>query len=161
MDPAPALDAAEGLRPLYYLIGSMVLAQAIGAGIGIVRWLGSRTVEREDKDKEDVRAELKEHDERFEKQERAIAELDRSLLSLQAEMKQTHTLAEGIRSTVVEIRTNLDNRFEKQSEFYRSSLKEHSGTLEEKLGGLERSFRQDITRAMSDVQTMSSARKKR
>jgi chromosome segregation ATPase len=157
----PVADGGDGLSKLYLLVGAGVVAQLMAAGFGIVRWLGSRTVEREDKDKEDVRAELKEHDERFEKSERAIADLDRAIINLQAEMKQTYTLAEGIRGTVIEIRTNLDNRFEKQSEFYRASLKEQSSLLDEKLGSLERVFRQDITRAMSDVQAMSAARKKR
>lgn len=70
--PKVAEVSADALTPLYYLIGSMVVAQLIGAIFTFVKWLGSRTVEREDKDKEGIQRQLDDHDKKFEEIENSV-----------------------------------------------------------------------------------------
>jgi len=151
----PVPPAADPLGPLYMLIGSVVVLQLIGMAVAGVKWLGTRTVEREDRDKEALRSMLKEHEERFEEQDKMIASLDRSVVSLQAEVKQAMHALESIRGGVSEVRLGLDSRFEKQAEFYRSALKEFMAQMEKKLEDLEIRLRQDTARAMHDVQTLA------
>lgn len=152
--PPPA-QASDPLSPLYILIGSTVVLQLIALIVGGVKWLAGRTVEREDKDKEDLRASIKKHDERFEEQDDAIAALDKSVITLQTEVKQViHTL-DAIRGGVSEVKLGLDQRFEKQADFYRAQVKDLMAVVEKKLEELEYRLRQDAARAMSDASVLA------
>lgn len=172
--PPPAPPTGDGLSALYLLIGGQVVLTTIGMIAGLVRWLGSRTVEREDKDKEDLRAQIRLHDarfkeleerndERFEELEDSIAALDKTMTTMQAEMKQLLTKMDAVREALGEMKggwqtfeKSLDNRFDKQGDFYRNLLKEHAALVSDKLEKLEFSLRQDTSRAIHDAQTLRS-----
>lgn len=98
---------ADALTPLYILVGTGVVAQLAGAIVGAVKWLGARTVEREDKDKQDIKATLKEHEGRFEELEQSLRGMDRSLLIVQNDVRQVSGAVESIRGSVAELRTAL------------------------------------------------------
>jgi chromosome segregation ATPase len=151
---------ADSLSSLYMLVGTSVVAQVAAAGVGVVKWLGSRTVERDDKDRESLRESLKDHEDRFTDMNRKLADLDRAVLVTQSEVKQTHELVGGIRGAVAEIKASLDTRFDKQADFYRASLKEHVTNLTAQLEKLEYQIRQDTTRAIHDAAIMRSRAKK-
>lgn len=158
-DPATA-TAALDLGPLYALVGTAVVGQVAGAIVGIVKWLGSRTVQREDKDKEDFKADLKAHDERFTEIEQSLREMDRTVLTVQTDVKAVSGAVETIRSTVVELRAALENRFDKQSEFYRAQMKELMAQVTEQLEKVEFDLRQDTTRAITDAKMQLAAEKR-
>lgn len=147
--PSP-VPQADPLAPLYYLIGSMVVLQLGAMIFAGIRWLMSRTVQREDEDKQGLRKRLDKHDERFEEQDAAISELDKVVSNLQNELRQVRDTLESIRGGVAELKIGLDQRFEKQAEFYRVSLKDFVAQLEKKLEDLEYKLRQDMTRAVAD-----------
>lgn len=153
MPPFAATPTPDPLNSLYLLVGSVVVLQLILMGFGFVKWLGSRTVEREDKDKAKL-------EERLEKLERSFAETERSMLNMGADVKAVSTSIETIRTTVAELRTNLETRFDKQSEFYRGQMKEMLGNVTEKLEKLEYDLRQDTTRAIHDAQVLRSTKKR-
>jgi len=156
----PVAPPPDPLAPLYILIGSMVVLQ-LGAMIAaFIKWMAGRTVEREDKDKEDVRSRLAEHDEKFQKLERTLGDLDRLLVSLSADGKNHHSSVEAIRGTIAEIKGQVENRFDKQAEFYRAQLKETVANVTEKLEALEYQLRQDTTRAIHDAAAMRARPKK-
>lgn len=157
---APAPAGGESLTALYLLVGTAVIGQLVGLIFGFVKWLGSRTVEREDKDKEELRESLKEHEERFSDTNRKLADLDRVVLMTQSEVKATHELVGSIRGAVAEIKVSLDTRFEKQADFYRSALKEHVTNLTDQLEKLEYQIRQDTTRAIHDAAALRARAKK-
>lgn len=145
-----AAPTGDGLNALYILIGSTLLVQLVGGLFALFRWLGTRTVEREDKDKEDLRAKLKEHEQKFDELDDALSETDKSLTALQTEVKQVLHSLESIRGGVSEIKIGLDSRFEKQAEFYRTSLKDFIAEIDKKTEALEYQMRQDMTRAVAD-----------
>lgn len=154
-------SSAQGdpLSPLYYLVGSMVVLQLGASIVGAVRWLGARTVEREDRDKEDLREQLKEHDDHFLKLERALSDLERIILLLQSEGKQSSSAIESTRGAVGEIKNHLETRFEKQAEYYRGQLKESLAASADQLGKLEYTIRQDMARAIYDAGTLRRSAK--
>jgi len=156
----PPPPSSDPLSPLYILIGSTVVLQLIALIVGGVKWLAGRTVEREDKDKEDLRAAIKKHDERFEEQDDAIAALDKSVIALQSEVKQVMHALEGIRGGVSEVKLGLDQRFEKQADFYRGQVKELGVEVGKKLDELEYRLRQDAARAMHDASALARGRGK-
>jgi hypothetical protein len=86
--------------------------------------------------------------------------MDRSLALLQLEGKQILSVVEGTRGAVGEVKAGLDNRFEKQSEFYRGQIKEVFAAVTEKLEKLEYDLRQDTTRAMRDAQELGKPRRR-
>lgn len=151
--PSVPAAPADPLNSLYVLVGSVVVLQLIGMGFAFVKWLGSRTVEREDKD----RAKL---EERLEKLEKTYAETERSMLTMGSDVKAMSAAIETIRTTVAELRTNLETRFDKQSEFYRGQMKEMLGSVTEKLEKLEFDLRQDTTRAIHDAQVLRGSKKR-
>jgi len=153
--PAPT----DPLTPLYILVGTAVVGQLAALVFGFVKWLGSRTVEREDRDKEKFEERLDAHDDRFKALEQSIANLDRAVLTMQSEVKQTHELVSSIRGAVAEIKIGLDSRFEKQADFYRSALKDHVSNLSDQLEKLEYQIRQDMMRAIHDAQTLRGRKK--
>lgn len=161
--PAPA-QAASDLTGLYVAVGGLVLAQVVGLAFAFVRWIASRSVEREDKDRQKLEQEVEdlrdEHDDRLEKLDGAIAEMTRAVDRVQHEGKQILVLVEGIRGAVGEVKANLDNRFEKQSAFYREELSKAFAQVAEKLEKLEFDLRQETTRAMRDAQQLASKRKR-
>lgn len=152
--PPPLPVTTDSLTPLYFLVGTSVVGQLIAMGFGVVKWLGSRTVEREDKDKQKL-------EERIDKLEKTFAETERTLLNMGADVKAVSTSIETIRTTVAELRTNLETRFDKQSEFYRGQMKEMLTNVTEKLEKMEYELRQDTTRAIHDAQVMMQQAKKR
>lgn len=177
------VSAGSDLTALYAMVGTVVVGQAAAGIVGIVKWLGSRTVEREDREKEDFKAELKAHDarfaaveqllnieikaagkaaeERFEEIEQSLRDMDRTVLTVQTDIKAVSSAVESIRSTVVELRAALENRFDKQSEFYRSQMKEVMGQVTEKLEKVEYDLRQDTTRAITEAKLQLAASSKR
>jgi chromosome segregation ATPase len=154
------LPPSDPLAPLYYLIGSMVVLQLGAMIFGAIKWLAGRTVEREDRDKEDLRSRLADHDDRFGKLDRTLSDLERLLGQLSAAGATNHTSVEAIRGAVAEIKVQVENRFDKQAEFYRSQLKETVVQVTEKLEKLEFDIRQDTTRAIHDAAAMRARTKK-
>lgn len=149
-----AATPADPLGPLYYLLGSQLVLMVIGMAAGIVRWLGSRTVQREDEDKKALKASIealqKKYDERFEEQDDQLNDLDKSLSTLQSEVKSMRETLENIRGGVAELKPALDARLEKQAQHYREATKEYTEQVEKKLTELEYKLRQDMTRAVAD-----------
>lgn len=165
---APAASVSDMLTPLYVLVGGLVATQVVKAGFSFVKWLGARTVANEDKDKADIRKQveelkvdirkqLEEHDERFEELDRTVSTVDRSINTVQLEMKQVLSTVEATRGMVVEIKGSMDNRFEKQSEFYRGQIKELLVGVDKRLENLEYTLRQDMSRAIHDASMMNKA----
>lgn len=153
-------DADTGLTPLYLLVGTGVVAQVAAGIVGIVKWLGSRTVEREDKDKEDFKESLKEHEERFDSLEKSLREMDRTVLTVQNDVRSVSMAVESIRGNVVDLKAALETRLDKQSEYYRGQMKELLSQVSEKLDKVEYDLRQDTTRAINDAKMQLSAKKR-
>lgn len=156
---APGPSVADALAPLYLLVGTAVAGQIIGLGFSIVRWLGARTVEREDKDKEYFRAQLHEHEEHFQKLEHMLNELSRVLDTTGTEAKGHHGTIEALRGAIKEIKEQVETRFDKQAEFYRGQLKDALAQVTEKFAKLEFDVRQDTTRAIYDAATLRRSSK--
>jgi septal ring factor EnvC (AmiA/AmiB activator) len=152
--PPPA-PAGDGLTGLYLLVGAAVVTQLIGAVVGFVKWLGSRTVDREDKDKQKTEERLDEHDDKFDEQSDALAGIDKSVGNVQTEMKQVLSAIEAMKGTVSEIRQAVDQRIEKQGEYYRQREKESKDASDKKLQELEYKLRQDMMRSINDSIQMS------
>lgn len=166
--PAASTDAPN----LYLLVFAAALPAMAGLAVNLVQYLGKRTVDREDQDKKEVKDRLKEHDSRFERTERAIdelknsnerrfAQMDHSLVEMQGEVKHVLSVAESIRGVVTELKSGLENRFEKQADFYRSSLKEQTATFDDRIEKLEQDLRHDMTRAVADTLREQPRRGKR
>lgn len=156
-----APPASDPLTPLYILVGTSVLAQVAGMIVAFVKWMGSRTVQREDKDKEEIQKRLDEHDEKFDEQDRAVGLVDKAVSSVQVEMKQVLSTVETTKGMVIEIKGAMDNRFEKQADFYRQQVKELKVDLDKRIEDLEYKLRQDMTRAVHDASLMSRAAPKK
>lgn len=160
--PAPVpVPPPSGETALYLVVGLLTVTQIAGLIAAFIRWLGVRTVENEDKEKKGLRDRLDKHEARFEELEDAINGLEKTLTSVQTELKQTHELVGSVRGAVAEIKATLETRFEKQSEFYRSALKDHATSVTESLERLEFQLRQDTTRAIHDAQTLTTSRRKK
>jgi len=113
----------------------------------LMRWLGKRTVEREDRDKEELRRD-------FDTMEARVKELDRAIFTMQNEVKATHAVVTAISGQVTEVRANLDSRLEKQASFYREELEKHSVAMSTMVKALEFQVRQDTTRAIHDASAL-------
>lgn len=168
----------DPLKALYYLIGSQIFLSIIAMAVGVVRWMASRTVEREDKDKESLAKRIDAHETRFKEVEEkhakkleeleetqdervkeiedALHEMERSVNGVVSDVKSVRETLESIRGGVAELRTGLDSRFEKQAEFYRATSREYTTGVEKKLEDLEYKLRQDMTRAVADVMRQKS-----
>jgi len=157
---APPAPVEDPLKALYLLVGSLVVLQLVAMGFGIVKWLAGRTVEREDKDKEDLRNRLDDHDEKFAKLERTLNDLDRLLSDVSAQQKNSHSSVESIRGTITEIRSSIESGRDKQAEYYRGQQKEMMVQVTEKIEKLERDIRQDTMRAIHDAAAMRARSKK-
>lgn len=124
------------------LLGNML--PTIGLGIwGFVKWMGARTVKQAD----DAQAEAKESIKALDKR---VTELERGNSDVRAEMRTLVASVEALRGTVVEVRSTVDSRIEKQAENHRAAMKEASQALDERLEKLEFALRQDLTRAVAD-----------
>ncbi len=156
---AAPVPPPSGETALYLVVGLLTVTQIAGLIAAFVRWLGARTVENEDKEKRDLRDRLDKHEARFEELEDAINGLEKTLTSVQTELKQTHELVGSVRGAVAEIKATLETRFEKQADFYRSALKDHAAGVTDSLEKMEFQLRQDTTRAIHDAQTFTSRRK--
>lgn len=139
----PVLQAAQDLTPLYYLIGSSVVAQLIAAGFGIVQWLGRRNIDHDDKEKQKL-------EDRVTTLENARHEQDKEILSLKNGAGTTTNLLNETRSDFTSLRSFLDERFEKQAKAFQASMDK-----------LEYQLRTDTTRAIHDAQLAQQTRKKR
>jgi hypothetical protein len=139
--------------------------------VSFVKWMGQRAVDREDQDKEETRIRLKEHDERFGRVEKSIDELkasnerrfgevEKSLMQIQLEMKHVASNVDSLHGGINELKVGLDNRFEKQSAFYKTSLTDQTLALTMKMEKMEQDLRQDMSRAMADTFKGSDRRKK-
>lgn len=155
----PHETASSGM---YLLVFAAALPALVGLVVNLVQWLGKRTVDREDQDKRELKDKLKEHEGRFERMERSIedlktsnerrfGEMDHALVAMQGEVKHVLSVSEGIRGAVVELKSGLENRFEKQADFYRSSLKDLTSQLDDRLQKLEQDLRHDMTRSTADT----------
>jgi hypothetical protein len=151
--PAQA-PSGDALTALYILVGTAVVGQLIGLIFGIVKWLGSRTVEREDKDKESIQTRLDEHDEKFAEQDRSIAAVDKIVNSVQSEVKQVLSAVDTIKGMVQEITKAMDNRFEKQGDFYRGNLDKFIIGNDAKIQALETQMRHEMQRSIHDALQM-------
>lgn len=156
--PAPPAEIGPSTYLLVFAAALPAIASLI---VNLVQWLGKRTVEREDQDKKEVRDRLKEHEDRFGRMERSVdelkssnerrfAQMDHALVAMQGEVKHVLSVAETIRGAVTELKSGLENRFEKQADFYRSSLKEQTATFDTRIDKLEQDLRHDMTRAVAD-----------
>lgn len=181
--PLPQVAPALDMSVVYLLVLASSLPAIAGLGLQFVTFLGKRTVDREDKDKEDLKVkqasdkdELKskqvELEARLEKQnERAserFSEMEHKLIQIQADQKTTANEVSQIRGSQQEIRgaqqelkVSMENRFEKQSEFYKAANKEQLSAFTEKLKDVEFSIRQEVTRAVADVIANSRPKPKR
>ncbi len=159
--PLLAVDLPPSQGSMYLLVLAAALPSIVGLVVTFVQWMGKRTIDREDKDKEELKATLKEHEERFERTDRGVNELksfyerrfgemDHALVAVQGEDKHVLSVAEGIRGAVTEMKSAMDNRFEKQGDFYRTSLKEQTSVIDERIDKLEQDLRHDMTRAVAD-----------
>lgn len=167
-DPAP-VTTADPLTGLYILIGSQMVITLIGSVVAFVKWLGSRTVEREDKDKEKLQKEIDElkedlesvqekFEEQLKKNERAISDMDRLVLDTRGEVKSIAAIVESIRGSVSNLVENTDKRIEKQAEHYRVEQTKTLTQVNDALEKLEYSLRQDTTRAIHDARLLGKKR---
>lgn len=160
-DVPASFQPAELAPGTYLLVLTAALPSIVGLIVNLFQWLGKRAIDREDKDKDEIRGRLKQHEDRFEQSERAIetfkigaerrfSDMEHTLITVQAKMEQISSTADNIRGTVAELKTGLENRFEKQSEFYRAQSKEQLAAFAERLEKLEQELRHDMTRAVAD-----------
>lgn len=160
--PAPTVPpvptTTDPMTAIYLLVGAFVLKELLSFGRDFIKGLATRTVEREDKDKEDLKKRLEEHDDRFEETDRSVAAIDKTVGAVQLEMKQVLSTVEATRGMVIEIKGAMDNRFEKQAEFYRTQIKELLQGVDKRLEDLEFKLRQDMSRAVHDASMMSRPR---
>lgn len=151
---APVAVAPDALGPLYMLVGAAVLGQVVGLVVGFVKWLGTRTVQREDRDKQDLESKLKKHGEELDA-------LKQTLATHTVEFKNALEKVAQMKGAVDEIKANIEGRFDKQGEWYRGQLKEHAGQMSADLKNLEFQLRQDTSRAIHDASTMAAPPRKR
>lgn len=157
LPPAPTPDS---LTALYVLVGTAVVGQVIGLVVSVVKWLGSRTVQREDQDKAEVYRELEAHEARFRELEELLRNVDRSVGTIQSEVKQAVVNTETTKGVVATIQGAMDTRFEKQSAFYQGQVEKVLAGVEKQLEELEYTLRQDMTRAAHDASVMAKTRRK-
>lgn len=162
----PAAEPGPGM----YLMMLGVMLPSIGTlAISILQYLGRRAIDREDQDKEEVKKRLEKHEDRFgtlEKSiealksstERRFGEMDHALVATQGEVKHVLSISESIRGAVTELKSGLENRFEKQSDFYRASLKDQTANFDDRIDKLEQSIRHDMTRAVADSMSRGGRR---
>ena len=130
------------LHPTFLVLIAVAPTVAVLA-VSFVQFLGRRTVDREDKDKENIQK-------RVDALGTRLTSIDHQLISIQSDMKQNFAQLENVRGGVTELRVGMDGRFEKQAAFYRAEVKEGMELMTEKLEKLEFSVRQDMSRAMAD-----------
>lgn len=94
-------------------------------------------------------------------QEQRLRQLEVAIPELRGEVRQTHADVQSVRGSLAELRSNLDQRFEKQAEFYRSENREQTEALLEKLDSVERQLRGDMQRGLADVMHEATRDKKR
>lgn len=128
---------------LYTVVGALVVAQLAGLLAGFVKWLGSRTVEQEDKEKASIRADIKAHEERFDELDKAVRDMDRTVLTVQNDVRQMNTSVENIRGNVAALQSTLETRLDKQAEFYRAQLKDTLEQVNDSLARMESDLRRD------------------
>lgn len=149
-----AESASNPLTPLYAMVGLAVLTQLAQAIISIVKGLAARTVEREDKDKDELKKKIEDHEVECKKQRDTLEndldeirdgnnDLSTRIIRMDENLKATLEALQGMRGSVGEIREGVDKRFEKQAEFYRSELEKH-----------RQDTSQAITRAMFDARRL-------
>lgn len=156
-DPAqlmsmPQEAGGNGLLPLYLLIGSTVVIQVLNFAKDFIKGLFTRTVEKEDEEKKELKGEVAKLESRLDDQDEEISELARTVDRVQGDVKTMQATLESIRATLAELRPAIDSRLEKQADFYRTQTKEFIVEVEKKLSDLEYRVRQDTTRAVADVQ---------
>ncbi len=141
----------DALKPLYYLIGSQILITLIGSAVGVVRWLAKRTVDREDEDKkklevaqDELRGNIKEHDE-------ALNTISATLARIQGTLESSTETLNATKSLVADVKRGVEDRLEKQSEFYQKALEKQAAEMKEKLEQLEFKLRGETTRALGDL----------
>lgn len=162
--PTPAPAPTVGFDPQYlWGVVFIALLPTLGQGLfGLLKWFGARQVQKADAEQQEVQSRLEEHDKRFTAIERSVddlrvanekrfASMDHSLMTMQMELRQSLSVAESIRGAVAELKTGLENRFEKQADFYRSTQKEQTAQFGDALKKLEQDLRHDMTRAVADV----------
>lgn len=158
------------MNSVYLLVLAAAMPGIITLAVSFVKWIGQRAVDREDRDKEEVHARLKEHDDRFGRVEKSLDELkasnerrfgevEKALMQIQLEMKHVASNVDSLHGGISELKAGLDNRFDKQSAFYKSSMAEQTATLNTKMDKLEQDLRHDMSRTMADA-FKSSTRKK-
>ena len=154
----------------YIALAAASLPGVVQLVISFAKWVGQRAVDREDQDKEETRVRLKEHEERFGRVEKSIDELkasnerrfgevEKALMQIQLEMKHVASNVDSLHGGISELKAGLDNRFEKQSIFYKTSMAEQTLQLNSKIEKLEQDLRQDMMRTLADT-FKSSSRKK-
>lgn len=161
--PQQVAAAPSDMTAIYLLVGMFVVKELLAFGSGFVKGLASRTVEREDRDKQALQKKVdeleKKFDDRFEEQDDQLNELERSVDRANNELKQVRDTLESIRGAVVEVRSGLDSRLEKQADFYRAQTKEYVVGIEKKIEDLEHKLRQDMARAVGDVMRETRSRR--
>lgn len=156
---------SDPMTAIYLLVGAFVVKELLSLGRDFIKGLAARNVAREDEDKKALKESLgalqkkhedrldslqKKYDDRFEELDDQINGFDKSISNMQGELKQVRDTLESIRGGISEVRLGLDQRFEKQAQFYRDATREYTGGVEKKLEELEYKLRQDMTRAVAD-----------
>lgn len=162
MSVMPVAEAS--LTPLYAMVGSVVVAQLVGGLVAVFKWMGSRTVEQEDKDKESLKAALEKHEERFEELEDAVNKMVRALDKTEISIGQMTTSVSTMHADVGSLRSTLDAKLEKQGDVYKTQLEKVMTEVTAKLEKVEYDLRQDTTRAINDAKmqlTASQPKRKR
>lgn len=148
--PAPETLQVPSMNQLYLMLIVTAMPGILGLLMNGIKWLANRTIQQEADDKKKVA-------DRLDGTERRNGELDRSMMQMQSDLRTNAAELQSMRGTVHELKSTIDVRFDKQSEFYRNSLKEQTQTIGEKIDKLEQDLRQDMARAVAD----SVLRKKR
>lgn len=152
--PPAAAPPSDPLTPLYALVGAQVVISLIGTGVIFVRWLASRAVANEDKEKQELKARIDKMEQRFEErleeQDNANNALEKSVNSLQSDVKQVLSTTGSMHGGITELRLNFEKHIDKQAAHYRDEVKTFIISMEKKVEESEIRLRQDMTRAIAD-----------
>lgn len=138
------------------MVGGVVVTQVVGGAVSLVKWLGARTIEREEADKKAAALQVAAVTERLDEVEEMCQKLEHTFDTLHRETAGVMSSIDKISGSVSSITATVDSRIEKQGEWYRKELKDVVVGIEKKLEDIDFKFKQDMARAMYDAQQMAA-----
>lgn len=178
----PVVPVADPMNAIYLLVGALVLKEVVSLARDFVKGLALRTVQKEDAEKEELKKQVKAHDDKFAQLEKelkeelkrhvkeleekfdetddAIEKVDRLVGGVQPELKSVLSALEATKAAVNEIRNAMEIGRDKQAQAHKEQIREVMNDFEKKMKDLEYKLRQDMTRAAHDAASLGGRRKK-